>query len=139
METYIKIDPTTLIQPTTTISAEAKKRELKLKKRAYITDRLLYHYPYVITTIYVLLFLYIGLVQIGLQTVLIAYQAYNWQVCNGFWGGLVCILNATLNLNLGKTSFLVILYKHFFASYQLMLKKNHNKIVFIKIKRLEKI
>lgn len=100
METYIKIDSTALT-PTTTISAEAKKRELKLKKRAYITDRLLYHYPYVITTIYVLLFLYIGLAQIGLQTVLIAYQAYNWQVCNGFWGGLVCILNATLNLNLG--------------------------------------
>lgn len=110
METYIKIDSAALTP--TTISADAKKRELKLKKRAYITDRLLYHYPYVITTIYVLLFLYIGLVQIGLQTVLIAYQAYNWQVCNGFWGGLVCILNATLNLNLGIIiiSYLLIIF-----------------------------
>lgn len=72
------------------------------RKRAFIRERLTHHYPSKITIAYSALFVLIGLTTVTLQIILIVNQAFNNQIANGIWGGIVCIAIAILNLNLSN-------------------------------------
>lgn len=68
------------------------------RKRAYIRERLESNFPFSTTFYFMIIITLIGLGQIALQIVLIVRDAYNWEICNGIWGGLACLLVALLNL-----------------------------------------
>ena len=74
----------------------------RARRRAFIARRLETHYPFKVTYIYAAIFIIIGFTQIGLQIYLITQEAYNWQICNGIWGGVSCIFASILNLNLSN-------------------------------------
>lgn len=74
--------------------------ELAEAKRAYIKNRLANNFPYCLTFIYAISLITIGNVQISFQAILISKRALNWQICNGIWGGLLCISVALINITL---------------------------------------
>lgn len=73
-------------------------KEQIARKRAHIRERLANNFPFSTTFIFVIIITLIGVSQIGLHIVLIQRNAYNWEICNGIWGGLACILVACLNI-----------------------------------------
>lgn len=77
-------------------------KQFRALKKAYITERLQNHFPSTPTILYAILYILIGLATISLQIILIINQAFNYQVANGIWGGLICIIVAIINLNLSK-------------------------------------
>lgn len=80
-------------------------KEQKARQRAYIRERLTTDFPFSTTFIFVIIITLIGISQIGLHIVLIQRNAYNWEICNGIWGGLACMLAACLNIILSKYKF----------------------------------
>lgn len=80
------------------------------EKRAIIKTRLEIRFPLVITSIFAILLILIGLAAIALELVLIHFRAVNYKFANGIWGGYFCIVNGFLKIILGK------LFKNF-SSY----------------------
>lgn len=72
------------------------------EKRAIIKTRLEIRFPLVITSIFAILLILIGLAAIGLELVLIHFRAVNYKFANGIWGGYFCIVNGFLKIILGR-------------------------------------
>lgn len=76
--------------------------QLAPAKKEYLTDRLKKHFPTRLAALFSIFMSALGLAAIGLQVLMICDKTPNWKLCQGFWGGIVCIGLAITNLVLSK-------------------------------------
>lgn len=74
--------------------------QLAAAKKAHLLDRLQNKFPYCFSILYIVTITLFGLGAIGLQILMINEDTNYWQICNGIWGGIVCIGLAVINLSL---------------------------------------
>lgn len=72
------------------------------EKREIIKERLKNNFPTEYIFHFAVVFIQLGLVEIGLQIALICYKAPFYYIGNGIWGGTLVIINGLLKYHLCK-------------------------------------